>query len=82
MAEERSQRPPLRRVGAIWKPRTAASPRTRGTGTLTINGLKQRFLVLQNDRKTSDRDPDFVLVTDSEPETDGYAREAHQDDGF
>lgn len=66
------QRPKLRRVGVMWKPKPTS--RSHGNGSLTINGLKQRFVVIANDRKTKDTDPDFYLMTSDDPEVDTYAR--------
>lgn len=66
---ERSQNP-LRRVGAMWKPKPGA--KSLGSGSLTINGLRQRFVVLRNDRKAKDTDPDYVLMAGDEPTADTY----------
>jgi hypothetical protein len=64
----------LRRVGAIWRPKPGA--KSKGTGSVTINGLRQRFVILSNDRKTEgSRDPDYVLMSSDEPEADTFARE-------
>lgn len=71
-----SDRGKLRRVGAIWKPRAGA--KSLGSGTVTINGLRQRFVILKNDRKVDgSRDPDYVLLSSDAPEADEYAREQH-----
>ena len=62
----------LRRVGSLWKPRPGA--KSKGSGSITINGLRQRFVVLVNDRKAEgSRDPDYVLMSSDEPERDEYA---------
>ena len=67
------QRNPLRRVGALWKPRPGA--KSLGSGSVTINGLRQRFIVLRNDRKKDgSNEPDYLLMTSDEPEVDTYAR--------
>jgi hypothetical protein len=63
----------LRRVGALWKPKPGA--KSKGSGSLTINGLKQRFVILPNDRKSKDTDPDYVLMSSDEPEVDQYVRD-------
>lgn len=69
-----SDRGKLRRVGAIWKPR--AGGKSLGSGTVTINGLRQRFVILKNDRKVDgSRDPDYVLLSSDAPEADEYARD-------
>jgi hypothetical protein len=62
----------LRRVGVLWKPKPGA--KSKGTGALTINGLRQRFVVLTNDHKRTDRDPDYVLMSSDEPEVDDFQR--------
>ena len=64
----------LRRVGGIWSPKPGA--RSKGTGEVTVNGLRQRFVILPNDRKTEgSRNPDYVLMSADEPEVDSYARD-------
>jgi hypothetical protein len=42
------------------------------------NGLKQKFIIVKNDRKTGERDPDYVLLSRDEPEVDQYARDRDQ----
>jgi hypothetical protein len=67
-----SDRSPLRRVGAIWKPKPAS--KSFGSGSLTINGLRQRFIILKNDRKEpGSAQPDYVLMSSDEPEADERA---------
>ena len=62
----------LRRVGALWKAKPGA--RSLGSGSITINGLRQRFVILRNDRKSEgSKDPDYVLMSSDEPEIDEYA---------
>jgi hypothetical protein len=39
----------MRKVGVLWKPRPGA--KSLGSGSITVNGLKQRFVILRNDRK-------------------------------
>jgi hypothetical protein len=64
----------LRKVGAIWKPKPGA--KSKGSGSVTVNGLRQRFVILVNDRKAEgSRDPDYVLMSSDEPEADTYARD-------
>jgi hypothetical protein len=42
---------------------------------VTINGLKQSFLVLRNDRKTpGSKQPDYALVSGEDPRADDYTR--------
>ena len=58
----------------LWKPKPGA--RSFGTGNLTVNGLRQWFVVLRNDRKTEgSKEPDYVLMSGDEPEVDEYARD-------
>ena len=69
MSDERGQ---LRRVGAMWKPR--AGSKSLGSGSVTVNEMKQRFIVLRNDRKPeTSQQPDYWLVSSDQPETDEYA---------
>ena len=69
MSEESGR---LRRVGVLWKPRPGA--KSKGSGSITINGLKQRFVILPNDhRREGSKDPDYVLLSGDEPEVDSYA---------
>jgi hypothetical protein len=62
----------LRRVGSFWKPREGA--RSLGSGSLTIGRQRQRFIMLRNERKQKESDPDFVLMASDEPEPDPYAQ--------
>jgi hypothetical protein len=62
---------PLRRVGALWKPRAGAT--SLGSGRITIAGQRQRFVVLRNAQKSKATDPDFVLMSSDNPEPDPYA---------
>jgi hypothetical protein len=66
----------LRRVGALWKPRPGG--KSKGSGAITINGLRQRFVILPNSRKQKESDPDYVLMSSDEPEVDQYARDRRQ----
>jgi hypothetical protein len=36
----------LRRVGALWKPKPGG--KSLGSGEITINGYRQRFIILRN----------------------------------
>ena len=66
----------LRRVGSMWAPRAGA--RSLGSGSVTINGLRQRFVVLKNDkRQEGSRQPDYLLMSGDEPEVDQYAHDRH-----
>ena len=67
----------LRRVGALWKPK--AGSKSLGSGALTIGTKRQRFIVVKNDRKAEgSREPDYLLLSSDEPETDEYARDRAQ----
>ncbi len=65
----------LRKVGALWKPKPGA--RSLGSGMLTISGMQQRFVVLANDRKKADKEPDFVLMSADEPTVDTYVKKEY-----
>jgi hypothetical protein len=66
------QRAPLRRVGVLWKPKPGS--KSLGSGSLTIDRLKQRFVVLHNTRKVKETDPDYLLMSSDNPEVDTYTR--------
>jgi SLT domain-containing protein len=74
MSDENGQR--MHKVGVLWKPREGA--RSKGSGSVTIGELKQRFVILPNDRKRGERDPDYILMSAEAPEVDTYAREHRQ----
>jgi len=62
----------LRRVGALWKPKPGS--KSAGSGSITVGGLRQRFVILRNDRKQpGDNQPDYVLMTSDDPEPDTFA---------
>jgi hypothetical protein len=71
MTTRSTSRDQLRRVGALWRPRPGA--KSKGSGSLTIGTLRQRFVVMPNDRKRKDTDPDYLLLSADEPERDEYA---------
>ena len=62
----------LRKVGGFWK-NTKEGAKSKGHGALTINGMKQDFVMLTNNYKDKDTDPDFTLLTSNEPEVDEWA---------
>ena len=71
MAEERGR---LRKVGALWKAKEG-STKSKGSGSVTIGSLKQKFVVLLNEKKKpGSREPDYLLLSSDEPEVDEYAR--------
>jgi hypothetical protein len=62
----------LRKVGALWKPKPGA--KSLGSGSITVNRLRQRFVILKNEKKTpGSKEPDYVLMSSDEPEVDEYA---------
>jgi hypothetical protein len=71
----------LQKVGAMWKPKPGG--KSCGTGSVTVKGWKQRFVVLKNHRKKEgSNEPDWVLMTSNEPEADNYqARDGQQRNG-
>lgn len=57
----------------MWKPRAGS---TAKAGSVTVNGLRQRYAVFVNDRKKpGSNEPDFVLLSADEPEADPYSRQ-------
>jgi hypothetical protein len=68
----------MRRVGVLWKPREGA--KSLGSGSVTVNGLRQRFVILRNDKKREgSSQPDYVLLSADPPEVDEYEhRRANQ----
>lgn len=61
----------LAKVGAMWKPKPGG--KSCGTGSVTIKGWKQRFVVLKNNRKKEgSNEPDWMLMSSNEPEADSY----------
>lgn len=70
MSDEQAR---LHRVGALWKPRPGS--KSKGSGAITINGLRQRFVILPNDRKKSgSREPDYLLMSSDPPEADDFGQ--------
>ncbi len=67
------QRPPLRKCGGLWKPRPGSQ--AKGSGSITVGELKQKFVVVRNDRKTKPEQPDYLVLAQGEPEPDTYVRE-------
>jgi len=60
----------LRKIGAMWKPREGA--KSAGSGIVTISGMKQKFVLLKNNFKEKESQPDYVLMSGDEPETDEW----------
>ena len=67
-----------RLYGNSPKPGTTRYALDLGSGSVTVNGLRQRFLILRNDRKVKASDPDYVLLSSDEPEVDQYARDRNR----
>ena len=67
-----AQRPALKRIGAAWK----GKPNSKAllTGAITVAGKKQRWMLFKNDKKTEDREPDYVILSGQEPEVDDFAQ--------
>jgi len=69
------QRSPLRRCGGLWKPKPGSQ--SLGSGSITVAELKQRFIVVRNDKKVKPEQPDYLLMAQGEPEVDAFVRD-HQ----
>ena len=69
------QRSSLRRCGGLWKPRPGSQ--SLGSGSITVGELKQRFIVVRNEKKAKPEQPDYLLMATAEPELDTFARD-HQ----
>ena len=67
----------LRKVGVFWR-NTKEGAKSKGHGSLTINGMKQDFVMLTNKYKEKSSDPHFTLLSSNEPEVDEWATK--QDD--
>ncbi|HVO09996.1 MAG TPA: hypothetical protein VMX54_04515 [Vicinamibacteria bacterium] len=71
-----------RKVGGIWRPKPGS--KSKGSGSVTVNGLEQRFTVVANQRKRAGTNaPDYLLVTTETPTVDHYAaapgQQQHED---
>lgn len=60
----------LVKVGAMWKPKPGG--KSCGSGSVTIKGWKQRFVVLKNTRKERPNEPDWILMSSDQPEADTF----------
>ena len=56
----------LRRIGSLWRPKPGA--KVALSGTLDLLGDSLRVVVLKNEKKHGERDPDFVLYRSIEDE--------------
>jgi hypothetical protein len=65
---------PLKRIGALWKPKPGGKAAL--SGVLSLLGEDLRVVVLKNEQKKTDRDPDYILhrALDDEPKKTGGAR--------
>lgn len=69
MSEERR----LKRIGAIWKPKPGS--KSLGSGKVTVDGMKQGFVILRNDRKQADsKDPDYLMYSSEPAVADDYGK--------
>jgi hypothetical protein len=72
-------RPKLHKTGALWRPRNPDS-RALASGTVTVNGYKQKIVILPNDHKAKPTDPDFTICASDRPERDPYSPRAGRDE--
>lgn len=62
----------LEKIGGLWKPKPGA--KSFGSGSITVNGMRQRFVIFKNDRKKEgSKQPDYNLLSSDPPERDEYA---------
>jgi hypothetical protein len=62
------EKPKLRKLGGIWKPKPGA--KSKGSGSITVGDLKQRFVILENrDKEPGSQQPDYVLMSSDDIET-------------
>ena len=55
----------FKKIGAIWNPKPGKKAMT---GQVEVNGIKQRFMIFENTRKNSDKQPDYeMMVSDDQP---------------
>lgn len=66
-----------KRIGSLWKPRPDA--KHLGSGIVTVDGMKQRFIIVKNDWKDGERDPDYRLLSYDPPEPDTYQPKPKQE---
>jgi hypothetical protein len=66
------QREPLRRIGSGWAPKPGS--RAVMSAVVTVAGMKQRFWIFTNTKKTAadTSAPDFVLLTASDAIADDF----------
>jgi len=70
-----SQRSPLKRIGAAWKGKPGSKALL--TGSITIAGKKQRWMLFKNDHKPADsKEPDYLILSGTEPEVDDFAQQS------
>jgi hypothetical protein len=49
----------LKRIGALWRPKPGGKAAL--SGTIELLGESLRVVVLKNERKRNERDPDYIL---------------------
>jgi hypothetical protein len=49
----------LKRIGALWRPKPGGKAAL--SGTIDLLGDSLRVVVLKNERKRNERDPDYIL---------------------
>jgi len=64
------QRAPLRRCGGLWKPKPGSA--SKGSGSITVGDLKQRFIIVPNDKKVKPEQPDYLILAQGDAEPDAY----------
>ena len=65
----------LRKIGGMWKPKPGA--KSLGSGSISIGGLKQKFVVLPNrDKAEGSKQPDYILMAGDPPEPDAFTQRA------
>ena len=69
----------LRKIGALWRPKPGGKAAL--SGSLDFLGESVRIIVLKNEKKHGDRDPDFVLYRSIEDEPKPGAGDAPGRDG-
>lgn len=67
-----AQRSPLKRIGAAWKGKPDSKAML--TGIISIDGKRQRWLLFKNDKKQQASEPDYVILSGTDPEVDEYAQ--------
>ena len=72
----------LKRIGALWRPKPGGKAAL--SGTLSLLGEDLRIVVLKNEQKKNERDPDYILhraLDDPAPKADADKAAGLQDGG-